>query len=193
MRISSGYTGQQDVSPCRLIAAELGKIHSIQPRGGGPVQPCLWNKMSHFLSLLRENICSAQQQGRRYSWRSSTDWLLSISSSSLWDKDRGKMQLWVGGILKVITTSGQVQLFTSHHPISVWPLTFGRGLHFYLPLGHGVRGAYHSNPQLLKCKCVLCRFTHCPSPVYQTMSCVINKTFIDCSHKSSQLHAAKCV
>ncbi|XP_075885011.1 ethanolamine kinase 1-like isoform X2 [Nelusetta ayraudi] len=49
----------------RLIAAELGRIHSIKPRGGGPVQPCLWSKMSHFLSLLQENICSGQQQQGR--------------------------------------------------------------------------------------------------------------------------------
>ncbi|XP_041852430.1 ethanolamine kinase 1 [Melanotaenia boesemani] len=40
----------------RLIAAELGRIHSIQPNCGSPVEPLLWTKMSHFLTLVQSSI-----------------------------------------------------------------------------------------------------------------------------------------
>ncbi|KAM9754909.1 ethanolamine kinase 2 isoform 3-T3 [Menidia menidia] len=39
----------------RLIAAELGRIHSIQPTSGRPAEPLLWTKMSHFLTLVRSS------------------------------------------------------------------------------------------------------------------------------------------
>nr|XP_054588770.1 ethanolamine kinase 1 isoform X2 [Nothobranchius furzeri] len=47
----------------RLIAAEMGKIHSIQSRRGQPEKPLLWTKMSHFLSLMQRSVhtCSAEQ------------------------------------------------------------------------------------------------------------------------------------
>ncbi|GLD62192.1 ethanolamine kinase 1-like isoform X1, partial [Lates japonicus] len=37
----------------RLIAAEMGRIHSIQPKCGLSVEPLLWTKMSHFLTLVQ--------------------------------------------------------------------------------------------------------------------------------------------
>ncbi|XP_014851149.1 PREDICTED: ethanolamine kinase 2-like isoform X2 [Poecilia mexicana] len=40
----------------RLIAAEMGKIHSIQPKRGQPTEPQLWTKMSHFLTLMKSSI-----------------------------------------------------------------------------------------------------------------------------------------
>ncbi|XP_008409032.1 ethanolamine kinase 1 isoform X1 [Poecilia reticulata] len=40
----------------RLIAAEMGKIHSIQPKRGQPTEPQLWTKMSHFLTLVKSSI-----------------------------------------------------------------------------------------------------------------------------------------
>ncbi|XP_044048565.1 ethanolamine kinase 1 [Siniperca chuatsi] len=42
----------------RLIAAEMGRIHSIQPKCGLPVEPLLWTKMSHFLTLVQSSISS---------------------------------------------------------------------------------------------------------------------------------------
>ncbi|XP_023008806.1 ethanolamine kinase 1 [Maylandia zebra] len=43
----------------RLIAAEMGKIHSIQPKSGRPVKPVLWTKMSHFLKLVQSSVSSS--------------------------------------------------------------------------------------------------------------------------------------
>uniref|UniRef100_A0A8D2ZD75 ethanolamine kinase n=1 Tax=Scophthalmus maximus TaxID=52904 RepID=A0A8D2ZD75_SCOMX len=40
----------------RLIAAEMGRIHSIQPKCGVSAEPLLWTKMSHFLSLVQSSI-----------------------------------------------------------------------------------------------------------------------------------------
>uniref|UniRef100_A0A3B5KRP5 ethanolamine kinase n=1 Tax=Xiphophorus couchianus TaxID=32473 RepID=A0A3B5KRP5_9TELE len=40
----------------RLIAAEMGKIHSIQPKRGQTTEPQLWAKMSHFLTLVKSSI-----------------------------------------------------------------------------------------------------------------------------------------
>ncbi|KAM4734979.1 ethanolamine kinase 2 [Anableps anableps] len=40
----------------RLIAAEMGKIHSIQPKRGQPAEPLLWTKISHFLTLVKSSI-----------------------------------------------------------------------------------------------------------------------------------------
>ncbi|XP_029290259.1 ethanolamine kinase 2 [Cottoperca gobio] len=42
----------------RLIAAEMGRIHSIQPKCALPVEPLLWTKMSHFLTLMQSSIRS---------------------------------------------------------------------------------------------------------------------------------------
>ncbi|XP_049430006.1 ethanolamine kinase 1 isoform X1 [Epinephelus fuscoguttatus] len=39
----------------RLIAAEMGRIHSIQPKCGRTVEPFLWTKMSHFLTLVKNS------------------------------------------------------------------------------------------------------------------------------------------
>ncbi|XP_038161684.1 ethanolamine kinase 1-like [Cyprinodon tularosa] len=46
----------QQPSIYRLIAAEMGKIHSIQPKRGRPTEALLWTKMSHFLSLVKSSI-----------------------------------------------------------------------------------------------------------------------------------------
>uniref|UniRef100_A0A667XAZ2 ethanolamine kinase n=1 Tax=Myripristis murdjan TaxID=586833 RepID=A0A667XAZ2_9TELE len=40
----------------RLIAAEMGKIHSIQHKCNLPAEPLLWTKMSQFLSLAQDSI-----------------------------------------------------------------------------------------------------------------------------------------
>ncbi|KAM8891384.1 ethanolamine kinase 2 [Spinachia spinachia] len=40
----------------RLIAAEMGRIHSIQPKCGPPVEPHLWTKMAHFLTLMQSSL-----------------------------------------------------------------------------------------------------------------------------------------
>ncbi|KAM4619243.1 ethanolamine kinase 1 [Polymixia lowei] len=40
----------------RLIATEMGKIHSIQPKCGLPAEPLLWTKMSQLLTLVQNNI-----------------------------------------------------------------------------------------------------------------------------------------
>uniref|UniRef100_A0AAQ4S885 ethanolamine kinase n=1 Tax=Gasterosteus aculeatus aculeatus TaxID=481459 RepID=A0AAQ4S885_GASAC len=42
----------------RLIAAEMGRIHSIQPKCGPPAEPHLWTKMSHFLTLMQSSLSS---------------------------------------------------------------------------------------------------------------------------------------
>ncbi|XP_034540746.1 ethanolamine kinase 1 [Notolabrus celidotus] len=49
----------------RLIAAEMGRIHSIQPKCGRPVEPLLWTKMSHFLTLVQSSLngSPAEQPG----------------------------------------------------------------------------------------------------------------------------------
>uniref|UniRef100_A0AAX7TP82 ethanolamine kinase n=1 Tax=Astatotilapia calliptera TaxID=8154 RepID=A0AAX7TP82_ASTCA len=49
----------QQPSIYRLIAAEMGKIHSIQPKSGRPVKPVLWTKMSHFLKLVQSSVSSS--------------------------------------------------------------------------------------------------------------------------------------
>ncbi|XP_074533994.1 ethanolamine kinase 1 [Halichoeres trimaculatus] len=46
----------------RLIAAELGRIHSIQPKRGRPVEPLLWTKMSHFLTLVQSSETGSPAQ-----------------------------------------------------------------------------------------------------------------------------------
>ncbi|MEQ2253603.1 hypothetical protein ILYODFUR_033906, partial [Ilyodon furcidens] len=43
----------QQPSIYRLIAAEMGKIHSIHR--GRPAEPLLWPKMSHFLTLVQSS------------------------------------------------------------------------------------------------------------------------------------------
>ncbi|XP_037622480.1 ethanolamine kinase 1-like isoform X1 [Sebastes umbrosus] len=48
----------------RLIAAEMGRIHSIQPECGRPVEPLLWTKMSHFLTLMQSSISSSPAEQR---------------------------------------------------------------------------------------------------------------------------------
>ncbi|TKS73937.1 Ethanolamine kinase 2 [Collichthys lucidus] len=46
----------------RLIAAEMGRIHSIQPKCGQPVEPLLWTKMSQFLTLVQSSINSSSAE-----------------------------------------------------------------------------------------------------------------------------------
>ncbi|KAK5901783.1 hypothetical protein CesoFtcFv8_007108 [Champsocephalus esox] len=46
----------------RLIAAEMGRIHSIQPKCGAPAEPLLWTKMSHFLTLVQSRNSSSEEQ-----------------------------------------------------------------------------------------------------------------------------------
>lgn len=48
----------------RLIAAEMGRIHSIQPKCGWPVKPLLWTKMSHFLTLVQSSMNGGMDQQR---------------------------------------------------------------------------------------------------------------------------------
>ncbi|XP_029009373.1 ethanolamine kinase 2 isoform X2 [Betta splendens] len=48
----------QQPSIYRLIAAEMGRIHSIEPKCGRPVEPVLWKKMSHFLALVQSSTKS---------------------------------------------------------------------------------------------------------------------------------------
>uniref|UniRef100_A0A8C7Z084 ethanolamine kinase n=1 Tax=Oryzias sinensis TaxID=183150 RepID=A0A8C7Z084_9TELE len=45
----------QQPSIYRLIAAEMGRIHSIQPKHNLPVEPLIWTKMSHFLTLMQSS------------------------------------------------------------------------------------------------------------------------------------------
>lgn len=42
----------------RLIAAEMGRIHAIQPKCGRPVEPLLWTKMAQFLTLVQTDMSS---------------------------------------------------------------------------------------------------------------------------------------
>lgn len=53
----------------RLIAAEMGRIHSIQPECGRSAQPLLWTKMSHFLTLVQSssNRSPAEQRSMKSS------------------------------------------------------------------------------------------------------------------------------
>ncbi|XP_068595649.1 ethanolamine kinase 1 [Brachionichthys hirsutus] len=46
----------QQLPTYRLIAAEMGRIHSIQPGRNRPVEPQLWTKMSHFLTLVKNGV-----------------------------------------------------------------------------------------------------------------------------------------
>ncbi|KAM6973349.1 ethanolamine kinase 1 [Aplochiton taeniatus] len=47
----------------RLIAAEMGRIHSIKPKGDSPVEPVLWKRMSQFLQLIQtEDSCNSDLQ-----------------------------------------------------------------------------------------------------------------------------------
>nr|XP_046250659.1 ethanolamine kinase 1-like isoform X3 [Scatophagus argus] len=48
----------------RLIAAEMGRIHSIQPKCGRPVEPLLWTKMSQFLILVQDSSNSSPAERR---------------------------------------------------------------------------------------------------------------------------------
>nr|XP_020449059.1 ethanolamine kinase 1-like isoform X4 [Monopterus albus] len=52
----------QQPSIYRLIAAEMGRIHSIQPKCGPPVEPLLWTKMFHFLTLVQGKINSSSTE-----------------------------------------------------------------------------------------------------------------------------------
>lgn len=45
----------------RLIAAEMGRIHCIRA-GGGPGEPFVWTKMSHFLTLLQKSLSPEEQR-----------------------------------------------------------------------------------------------------------------------------------
>ncbi|KAM3608992.1 uncharacterized protein V6R79_008092 [Siganus canaliculatus] len=49
----------------RLIAAEMGRMHSIQLNCGTPAEPLLWTKMSQFLSLLQSSANSSPAEQRR--------------------------------------------------------------------------------------------------------------------------------
>lgn len=53
-------SSEEMFSLCRLIAAEMGRIHSIQPERGQSVEPLLWTKMSQFLTLVQGSISPAQ-------------------------------------------------------------------------------------------------------------------------------------
>ncbi|RVE71289.1 hypothetical protein OJAV_G00050420 [Oryzias javanicus] len=49
----------QQPSIYRLIAAEMGRIHSIQPKQNLPAEPLIWTKMTHFLTLMQSNANGA--------------------------------------------------------------------------------------------------------------------------------------
>ncbi|KAJ3597035.1 hypothetical protein NHX12_003435 [Muraenolepis orangiensis] len=40
----------------RLIAAEMGRIHSIKPANGQQAEPLLWTKMADLLTLVKKNM-----------------------------------------------------------------------------------------------------------------------------------------
>ncbi|XP_008309740.1 ethanolamine kinase 2 isoform X1 [Cynoglossus semilaevis] len=42
----------------RLIAAEMGRIHAIQPKCGVSAEPLLWTKMSQFLTMVKSSTNS---------------------------------------------------------------------------------------------------------------------------------------
>ncbi|KAL6480677.1 hypothetical protein MHYP_G00117100 [Metynnis hypsauchen] len=42
----------------RLVAAEMGKLHSIKPKTASSLQPVLWSKLSNFLNLLQNSTPS---------------------------------------------------------------------------------------------------------------------------------------
>ncbi|XP_058502440.1 ethanolamine kinase 1-like [Solea solea] len=48
----------------RLIAAEMGRIHAIQPKCDASVEPLLWTKMSHFLTMLKSSTNNRPIQQR---------------------------------------------------------------------------------------------------------------------------------
>ncbi|KAM9376217.1 ethanolamine kinase 1 [Pholidichthys leucotaenia] len=54
----------------RLIAAEMGRIHSIKPKSGQPAEPMLWTKMSHFLSLVQSSNSSSVDEQQQQSTNS---------------------------------------------------------------------------------------------------------------------------
>ncbi|KAG7329451.1 hypothetical protein KOW79_007625 [Hemibagrus wyckioides] len=55
----------QQPSVYRLIAVEMGKIHSIKPKSNSSVEPVLWSKLENYLQLLQkcENDDDLLQQG----------------------------------------------------------------------------------------------------------------------------------
>ncbi|XP_017578980.1 ethanolamine kinase 1 isoform X1 [Pygocentrus nattereri] len=42
----------------RLVAAEMGKLHSIKPKAVSSLQPVLWSKLSNYLNLLQNSASS---------------------------------------------------------------------------------------------------------------------------------------
>ncbi|XP_076002940.1 ethanolamine kinase 1-like isoform X2 [Genypterus blacodes] len=48
----------------RLIAAEMGRIHAIQPKRGRTGQPLLWTKMAEFLTLVQMVLSSSPPEQR---------------------------------------------------------------------------------------------------------------------------------
>ncbi|KAG7473744.1 hypothetical protein MATL_G00099090 [Megalops atlanticus] len=48
----------------RLIAVEMARIHSIQPKTGSPAEPVLWKKISEFLHLVK----TAQNESPLHQW-----------------------------------------------------------------------------------------------------------------------------
>ncbi|KAF6721542.1 Ethanolamine kinase 1 [Oryzias melastigma] len=55
----------QQPSIYRLIAAEMGRIHSIPPKHNLPVGPLIWTKMTHFLTLMQSGANSAPTPTQR--------------------------------------------------------------------------------------------------------------------------------
>ena len=63
----------------------MGRIHSIQPKCGRPVEPLLWTKMSHFLTLVQSSNSSSpaeQHCTQRYNKILSLRYLNTCSSCS---------------------------------------------------------------------------------------------------------------
>uniref|UniRef100_A0A7N8X1M1 ethanolamine kinase n=1 Tax=Mastacembelus armatus TaxID=205130 RepID=A0A7N8X1M1_9TELE len=68
----------------RLIAAEMGRIHSIQPKRGRPVEPLLWAKMSQFLTLVQTHVnSSSAEQERKRSDGKTTGFHLNFETLSM--------------------------------------------------------------------------------------------------------------
>ena len=53
---------------CRLIAAEMGRIHSIKAPGGAPAEAMLWARMSKLLTLVKNNVQDAPDN-QRWAWK----------------------------------------------------------------------------------------------------------------------------
>ncbi|KAI9546460.1 hypothetical protein NQZ68_026681 [Dissostichus eleginoides] len=101
----------------RLIAAEMGRIHSIQPKCGASAEPLLWTKMSHFLTLVQSrNSSSEEQRGTKsycrcwsFTFTSVTSWTGFFAASRDWLERRGGGGACVAVTLLYLCQGSQVR------------------------------------------------------------------------------------